>query len=125
METIYIILLISLFFNWRLWLAYSTDSDLLNDNETLIEEFQESRSNMFRYYTNVLEKMRQMDKIKAYEFNDELGIFFKFIKDMLEDLSEFHNKKEEDILIEEPFKLIEKTKKSINWKKWIPRIKKK
>ena len=54
--------------------------DLLAEYETLYE-------NIKINYVEAYREMQRMDNLGAYEANDELGVFFSFIKDTLNDFN--------------------------------------
>lgn len=77
-----IVCVIFLIFIWRLW---SWNSAYLRQ----INEYRELFLNIQDKYFNMLKTSRDMDSIGAYETNDELGIFFEFIKNTLHELDNF------------------------------------
>jgi hypothetical protein len=47
--------------------------------------------NIAHYYNQMLNKMLTLDEMKAYETNDDLGIFFKYVKQSLYDINDLYN----------------------------------
>jgi len=76
------IVVILFVFSWRLWITLSATQTVVDEYRDLYESLQD---NLFA----TLEQWRKYDALGSYETNDELQVFFKYIKASLTEIEQF------------------------------------
>lgn len=85
---LFILLLVSLYVIRNLVLKNEVQEDLLTEREELI-------SNISSHIDDVMNRMKQIDRIGSFESDDETGYVFKEMYDMISELEEFYGSQPE------------------------------
>ena len=95
MIEILIIILVSagsIYFGWRAF----TLANVTADQEEYIQELEEMSQYMYDKITESFNEMKRIDRIGAFEKDDEAGTTFELLKDVIVNLEkEFNGTKEE------------------------------
>lgn len=96
-----VLLGISLFVNYNMYKKYSTLEDIALENQKYSEE---TTDLLNQFKTRVMSQrsyLKQLDRKGAFESDDEVGYFFKELKQIVEDISVFFGEEEEIDEVEE------------------------
>ena len=82
----------SIYFGWRAFIL----ANVTADQEEYIQELEEMSQYMYDKITESFNEMKRIDRIGAFEKDDEAGTTFELLKDVIVNLEkEFNGTKEE------------------------------
>jgi hypothetical protein len=81
---IVILLLASVYLTFRVWYLAGT----LADAQEYIEDLESTNQYMYEKLKNHIHSMKQIDRLGAFESEDEAGTTFQLLKQVIEELNE-------------------------------------
>lgn len=82
-----ILLAISVYTNYNLYRKYSILEDISLENERVAEQTQEFLNQIRTRVMSQRSYLKQLDRRGAFESDDEVGFFFKELKQIVQDIS--------------------------------------